>query len=89
MQKPTSGRGSAADPSGGAYSTHPDTLAGEDGAGWPIPKYLNPCSRPFGPQASALHALPLSQNRRLGPSQHGKLNPPMLFNSTLAKTVNT
>ena len=69
MQENLSGQGSAAGPTEGAYSA-PVFLAGGEGAGCPIPKK----STPF----SVLQASALAQNRRLGPSQHDGLDPPLL-----------
>lgn len=40
------GRGSALNPARGAYSASPDSLAGREGAGCPLPKNLTP---PLGP----------------------------------------
>ena len=42
------GRGFASDPTGGAYSAPPDSLAGGEGAGHPIPMNPTP-ALPFGP----------------------------------------
>jgi len=74
-KKPFSGRGSAPDP-GGACSALTDPLAGGEGACFPSAK-PHPRCRPFEPLASALPASPLTQNRRLGPSQHDGLDPSM------------
>jgi len=48
-------RGSAPNPTGGAYSAPPDSLAGGEGAGCPTPA-LSPSGfelRPFGPRRFA------------------------------------
>jgi len=64
-----------------ACSAPPDPLAGGEGAGCPLPKNTTPALGTFG---LGLRASPLTQNRRLGPSQHDGLDSPMHS----AKTTN-
>ena len=65
-----SGWGSTPDSRGEAYSALPDSLAGGEGLATPFPR--------TPPTLSALWVSPLIRNR-LGPSQHGGLDPPMLI----------
>jgi len=74
MRKPFIGQGCAPDPTGGAYSAPTDPLAGGGGVGCPLPQAL--------PPFSALWALPLTQNRRLGPSKHDGLDLPLSHRSS-------
>jgi len=81
-RNPFSGRVSALDPARGAYSA-PNPLDAGEGASYPLPR--------TPPPLSALRASHLSQNSRLGPSQHCWAGPAhartSAHNMTLAAAV--